>query len=248
MEQNLEMILSSSILEHQQSLNPFRKLSDIVYEVLEEAIISCQLRPGTQLNTVKIAQIMNISRTPVTDALEQLAATGLVVNSPNKKGYYVFDISESSIQTLIDARHAVENYAAFYCAQRNHEIDLKRMRILAQQFGKAIKNWNSDDFSNIDHSFHRIIIENCGNPLLIGMYDSLDRLTNYSAHRVEDYIRNEKRSELLMRLENQHMAIYNAIALGLPDAAFAASKQHLDTCLLLYIRGQNLIGRSEEQP
>lgn len=246
MEQDLSTILNDSLLERQQTLNPFRKLSEIVYEILEEAIISFQLKPGTQLNTVKIAQLLNTSRTPVTDALEQLVDTGLVVNSANKKGYYVFDISDTSLQTLMEARHAIENYAAYYCACRSSEIDLKRMRILAQQFSKAIKTWDSKDFSHIDQSFHRMIIDNCGNPLLQSMYDKLERLTSYSSHRVEDFIRTEKRNGLLMRLENQHMSIYNAIALSLPDLAFNASRQHLDTCLLLYIRGQKTIGQWAE--
>ena len=242
MEQDLSTILTSSHLERQQALNPFKKLSEIVYEILEEAIISFQLKPGTQLNTVKIAQLLNTSRTPVTDALEQLAETGLVINSPTRKGYYVFDLSEASLHTLIEARQAIENYAAYYCACRNSEIDLKRMKILAQQFSRSIKSWDSRDFSQIDHSFHRIIIESCGNPLLQSMYDSLDRLCSYSSHRVEDFIRTEKRNSLMMRLENQHMAIYNAVALGLPDMAFDASRKHLETCLLLYIGGQKVIG------
>ena len=248
MEQDLSIILNSSLLERQQAINPFRKLSEIVYETLEEAIISFQLKPGTQLNTVKIAQLLSVSRTPIIDALEQLTETGLVVNSPNRKGYYVFDISETAIQTLIEARRAIENYAAYYCACRSTEIDLKKMRILAQQFSKAIKNWDSTNFSQIDHSFHRLIIENCGNPLLQSMNDSLDRLSIYASHRVEDFIRIENRSSLMMRLENQHMSIYNAIALGLPDLAFSASNQHLETCLLLYIRGQKIVGEQEEAP
>lgn len=48
--------------------NPFRKLSDIVYKMAEDAIISCNLRPGTQLNTVKISSLLDISRTQPDDS------------------------------------------------------------------------------------------------------------------------------------------------------------------------------------
>lgn len=243
MEQDLSLILSRSQLEQKQSINPFQKLSELVYETLEDAIINCQLKPGAQLNTVKIAQILNISRTPVTDALERLVEAGLVVNSTSKKGYYVFDISEALLEYLLGARNAIENYTAYYCAMRSSKIDLKRMRLLAQQFSKALNTWNSTGFSQIDCSFHRLIVDSCGNPILQSMYGRMERLISYSSHRVEDYMRTKKQSELLMRSENQHQAIYNAIALGLPDAAFAASRQHLDTCLTASIRGLNSVGK-----
>jgi hypothetical protein len=59
-----EKVFSKELLEKMKDENPFRKLSEIVYEMTEDAIISCELHPGTQLNTVKISKLLDISRTP----------------------------------------------------------------------------------------------------------------------------------------------------------------------------------------
>ncbi len=60
--------VQQELLEKMKEENPFRKLSDIVYKMAEDAIISCNLRPGTQLNTVKISSLLDISRTQPDDS------------------------------------------------------------------------------------------------------------------------------------------------------------------------------------
>ena len=53
----LQKVFSKELLEKMKEENPFRKLSEIVYEMAEDAIISCELHPGTQLNTAKISKL-----------------------------------------------------------------------------------------------------------------------------------------------------------------------------------------------
>jgi DNA-binding GntR family transcriptional regulator len=233
----LQKVFSKELLEKMKDENPFRKLSEIVYEMTEDAIISCELHPGTQLNTVKISKLLDISRTPVTDALEQLLNTGLVTASPEKRGYYVFDISYDFLEKLIEARRAIENYASFMCAQRSGELDLRELRDLAAKFRDSVRNWDHREFARIDQLFHQKIIENCGNELIKAMYKSILQISTYTSNRVEDYIEKYPPTSAMRGFENQHMAIYNAIALSLPDMAFAASDRHLDSILILCLKG-----------
>ena len=60
--------------------SPRLSLADSVYETLLEAILSGQLRKGTELNAVTLAQQLDVSRTPVQEAIRRLEADGLAVN------------------------------------------------------------------------------------------------------------------------------------------------------------------------
>ena len=55
-----------------QEKNPFAKISDIVYELLEKAIFSSAIPPGSRLNISKLAEQMGVSTSPVTRAVERL--------------------------------------------------------------------------------------------------------------------------------------------------------------------------------
>ena len=61
-----------------QEKNPFAKISDIVYELLEKAIFSSAIPPGSKLNISKLAEQMGVSTSPVTRAVERLEENGLV--------------------------------------------------------------------------------------------------------------------------------------------------------------------------
>ena len=60
-----------------QEKNPFARISDIVYELLEKAIFSSAIPPGSKLNISKLAEQMGVSTSPVTRAVERLEENGL---------------------------------------------------------------------------------------------------------------------------------------------------------------------------
>ena len=95
-----------------QDANPFLKLNDVVYNIIENGIIYGMLPPGTRLGVVRIAGLLEVSRTPVSEALEQLSNEGLVVTPSNRMGLYVFDISHTSLEQLFMARKSLEGTAA----------------------------------------------------------------------------------------------------------------------------------------
>lgn len=61
-----------------QDKNPFAKISDIVYDILCEAILSSVIAPGSKLNIASIAEMPEVSRTPVFAAVDRLKNSGLV--------------------------------------------------------------------------------------------------------------------------------------------------------------------------
>ena len=79
-----EEIFSRKKLIKREAANPFEKLNNMVYAILEEAIISYSIPAGTKLSIVHIADLMNISRTPVKEALEKLRENGLIVTEKKR--------------------------------------------------------------------------------------------------------------------------------------------------------------------
>ena len=82
-----------------QRENPFVRISDAVYDILEEAILTSQLAPGSKLKINAIAETLGVSGTPAREAIDRLVERGLVVErvEPGKKyrSYLVFDMDDA---------------------------------------------------------------------------------------------------------------------------------------------------------
>ena len=74
----LDEYFRPELVHKAQEQNPFLKLNDVVYGIIENGIIHGTLPPGTRLGVVRIASLLEVSRTPVSEALEQLKSEGLV--------------------------------------------------------------------------------------------------------------------------------------------------------------------------
>ncbi len=229
-------VFSKIQIEAAQSRNPFAQLSDIVYSILEDAIIHFELYPGTKLSAVQIADELGISRTPVTYALEKLKEEGLVTKQEGHRGYYVWDISIRSLEMNFMARRALEGTAAYICAQRGVFRKDTGLKSLAEQFDSAIREKNFKDFGKIDTSFHWRIIRACENPYILKAYQQMERFMNYYSIRSQIYLVSQENDYALEPLANQHLAIYNAIMSGIPELAEASAKAHLETCYNLSVR------------
>ncbi len=238
----LEKYFHPGLIEEAQKQNPFLRLNDLVYSIIEKAIIYGGLPPGTRLSIVKIASLLNVSRTPVSDALELLQKERLVVSPPSRKGHYVFDISHSSLEQLFMARKALEGTAACICARQNGTVDMPRLRSLAIRFQRTFEKREFTNFSELDQDFHNQIIHSCRNPYILKMYAAMERFISYYSIRSQEYMSTLDNDPNFAVLSCQHMAIYRAIALGMPELAETASKTHLDTCYNLCMRYHTIAG------
>lgn len=239
-----EEIFSRRKLIKREAANPFEKLNNMVYAILEEAIISYSIPAGTKLSIVHIADLMNISRTPVKEALEKLREKGLVVTEKEKKGYYVFDMSHGSLEQLFMARKALEGTAAFLCAQRNFDVDLKALERLTKLIGASFEKQYFNKFSLIDQAFHSLIIDPRGNPLIIRMYKSIEKINSYYSMRSQEYICSKCMDDSFKAIVGQHIAIYRAIEMGIPGLAETAAKSHLDAGYILCLRYHTSMGNN----
>jgi DNA-binding GntR family transcriptional regulator len=218
-------------LEKYLKANPFEQLNKIVFSLLFDDIATLKIAPGTKLNVAQIATELNISRTPVTEALKMLYNTGFVETFPDKSGFYVSSIKREEIVKLYTAREMIESKAAYLCASYHACPNIGKLEKLAYEYkdGFVIRDYES--IRNVDIPFHQLIIESCGNIYVQQCYEQLKQQT----HRFQWYSinisRNDPYNPLSEELIPQHIAIVNAIKLHMPDIAAQAMTNHINSCI-----------------
>jgi len=134
---------------------------DEVYQTLIDAISDGTLAPGTRLTQEEIADQMQISRSPVLQALRLLKKDGLVQDAPGR-GVLVSPLTVESISNLYLIRGALDSLAARMAAERKFAMDPKIIEDGRRTaMGKDVKA-----MIEADVVFHRAIYEASGNPLI----------------------------------------------------------------------------------
>ena len=234
----LSTVLNPEKIEIAQMENPFVRISEAVYNILEEAILTSALKPGSKLKINKIAEELHVSGTPVREAVEQLTARGLVVESHGSggkyKNYFVFDIDDEDIAELFVARKSIESTAAYICAQRNWNVDMPGLEKNLNDFKSAIQDFINGDTvqlaTEFDRRFHVILVESTHNRYLIDMYNSLDKSLNYLSTRTCEFMAAARQKDSLLMLCSQHDAVIHAIKMGFPALARESMDDHIDFC------------------
>lgn len=270
MKKDSAKLFRPEIIQMYKDKNPFEKLSNIVYKLLNDLIITCRLHPGQKLNVAQIASDLEISRTPVREAITRLCDEGYIVLNQETTGsnstYYVFNLSNRELKDLYIVRHIVEETAAYLCAQRSSIIDDKLLLTLAEDFRHAVLldvsyfRQKQDRFpdtpldlkalthieTQTDIGFHRLLIDSCGNPYIKELYEYFDKRLQYLSARTLYYLRFGWDKENSIVLSNQHTAIAHAILNGFPELAREAMGTHIIFCKNACLQSRNLIEKLQD--
>ena len=152
-----------------------RRLSDQVYSEILKAIVEQRTKPGERLVLDEIATQLQVSPTPVRDALCRLAAEGLV-QPTGRRGYCVTQMSVEELAELYDLRLMCESYAVEKGMDNLTPETLDRMEELAKECARLATSGSPSDRLLIayqDREFHRLIIGLAGNQKLSELFDRL---------------------------------------------------------------------------
>jgi DNA-binding GntR family transcriptional regulator len=152
---------------------PGRKpLGQHVFENLKQAIIKGQVAPGDRLVESRIAEAMDISRTPVREAIHKLEREGLLKRLP-RGGFTVVSLTREDIEETFGIRCVLESYAARLAAINHREEELKPLEEKIREFQKCLDKGRMDDLPRINTSFHNLLYGLCRSPKLIKMISDL---------------------------------------------------------------------------
>jgi len=143
--------------------------SDDVYELLRWKILDHKIPPATKLNILQLTQELNVSQTPVREALRQLQGDNLVVATANKGYTTTPDLDASGVRDLFEFRLLVEPWAARAAASNRLGNPAKELLNEVDQFA-ATSKYKKRQMIEHDQRFHRAIMLATGNEMLIQAY------------------------------------------------------------------------------
>jgi len=124
-----------------------------VADTLREQIFAGVLAPGSFLDEVALCERLEISRTPLREALKVLASEGLVTLVP-RQGCRVTEVSEDDAAQLFPVMALLEGRCAFEAVTKATPVDVKALRRLHDNLEKHAAAHNIDGYYRANHEFH----------------------------------------------------------------------------------------------
>lgn len=200
-------------------------LRDTVHEAILEMLMAQRLEPGAPLRIDTIAKALEVSPTPVREALVEIEATGLIRRTA-LKGYRVAEpLSRTEFGKLMIVRILLEPVAtrAAYDA-RGESLAIDLGRVLARQRDAAAMGLDTEAgvraYLRADIDFHNVILENCGNTFLQRAVQSMGG----HFHRFRDLYEGRSDSDAALA---EHQAVVDAFLAGDAARAENAMATHL---------------------
>ena len=131
--------------------------SDGVYEELRQRIVRGVLRPNQRLIEAELADQLQVSRTPVREGLQRLAADGLILS--RRRGWVVREHTPEEITEIYEIRAALEGYAAGLAATRATEAEIAAIVALHRREAAGLVQSPRDHLVEVNDAFHEAIIE-----------------------------------------------------------------------------------------
>lgn len=190
-----------------------------VEEEIAEHIISGRYPPGMRLDERQLAANLNVSRTPIREALRQLARRGLTQILP-MRGVIVRKISLQEVMELLQANSELEALCARIAATTMTDLEKTELEYVFEKSKEHVSSNGLAPYLEANQEFHRMIIEGCHNEVLIQFVaDVRERLSPYRRYHPHEQNRLEKSTDA-------HAKIVKAILEGQAEKAYVAMKAH----------------------
>ncbi len=156
---------------------------DRAYNELKRKILNREIGPGYPLFDKEISEELNMSRTPVREAIQRLKMEGLIEIIP-RKGIYIKTLSRDEIRQCYEFAEALEGMVAYLAAENITPEQIEELTAITEVMEKSLADNNIDAWITADEEFHTKLWELSNNQILI---DNLKRV-NTLIHRVRIFI------------------------------------------------------------
>lgn len=206
-----------------------RNLGSDVYRILRDRILSQDLKAGEKLSDLRLSSELGVSRTPIREALHQLAQDGVVVAEPNR-GFFVATFTRNDLEEIFELRRVLELYAIQRLGMGSHTEELSRARFELDHVERLISNATTaaqktdaaDAFLKTDRGFHSWLVSTVGNSRMTTIVGGLwTQIAIFQ--QVEDEI-----PDWMHMAVKQHRVLIDTLATGDYSAAIDLMSDHLE--------------------
>lgn len=195
-------------------------LGNKIFNILRDRILNEEYAKGQKLNEVALSKELEISRTPIREALKQLELECLVRSEPNK-GVFVIGFSHRDINDMLEIRYVLEALAVELAIERINSIQLDKIKESYLAMEEASKVGDQDKFNDANIAFHESIYKGTQSQY----FEQLLRDINYYIHVTSRH--SIKQPNRLDSAAIEHREIYEAILAGDKKRAVEKVKKHI---------------------
>ncbi|MES0827171.1 GntR family transcriptional regulator [Ruegeria sp. SCP11] len=198
-----------------------KSLTELVTENLRERIIKGEFELGEQLSEARIAKDLEVSRTPVREAINRLEMEGLLVIEP-QRGSFVFNLEPEELAKLCDARVCLETAAMTAAMQTNQHALHSELADCVTRMKVAREAGDDAEYLSQDTVFHQSLFNCADNRFLNDAYQTIalkmaalrSRLGHHPDHMEKSY--------------REHIELVDCVEKGDIPKALSILKLHID--------------------
>ncbi|WP_255949835.1 GntR family transcriptional regulator [Streptomyces odontomachi] len=198
---------------------PTHRIADSVFQGLREAVLDGRIPPGRRLSVPALAQQLDVSRSPVREAVARLTADGLAVESP-RRGAVVATITLADLAELYEVRGALEGVVARLAIERSGPELADRLDEVLAEHQAALDAGDIQTVQRCDAAFHRLIRQ-------ASRHDYASRLLDQIQSQVRLAMRTTMVAAGPERALREHREIATAIRLGDAELAERRAQAHV---------------------
>lgn len=157
------------------TLGKVSTIKEQVYNIIKADILNGVIKPGEKLHEKEISKNLNVSRSPVREALKELAGEGLVENIPNK-GTFVKKLEEKEIMDLFDLRVILEQYAMKKTVKEASDEDLKELDEIYERLEESHTKDAFNEYIKVDTELHNMFFQLSGNLAVLNIVENITTL------------------------------------------------------------------------
>ena len=195
-------------------------IAEQIYDHLVGQIIKGAIQPGERVEEQAVATQFGVSRTPVRDALRQLAGTGLVEFRPNR-GVTVVDLKFDELMEMFEALGELESLCAKMAAQRMTQLERRALENLQSEAAIVVKAEDEARYFDLNNQIHQAIYSGAHNQSIAAVTENFrQRLMPFRSsagivtHRMRDS-------------HEEHEKLVSAIVPGDAAKAHEAMRSHV---------------------
>jgi len=198
-----------------------RRLFDQVCERLRSAIVTGHLAPGARMVERDLTARLQVSRTPIREALRRLEHEGLVIGYPHR-GYFVRNPSFKEARQAYETRRVVESACCELAAQRVNEVDVAALRHAVHKAQGILDSGDRVSLLACNQEIHHLMVKAARNLFLEKEWASMWAFADLLRGRWWGHTARPETGHF------EHEALVEAIARGDASLALRLSAEHVD--------------------